>query len=74
MNSACHKHHALIFDLGTPEIDSLVLKIDLIPSQRDDFAMSGAGINLDLSRIDAAPVSHLGGLSFESQWAFPAQG
>ena len=30
--------------------------------------------NLDLSRFCAAPVSHLCGLSFESQGAFPAQG
>lgn len=29
------------------------------------------GVRMDLSRFDSAPVSHLGGLSFESQGAFP---
>jgi hypothetical protein len=29
---------------------------------------------LDLSRIDAAPIAHLRGLSFEGQGAFPTQG
>lgn len=28
---------------------------------------------LDLSRFDAAPSSHLGSLSFEDQGAFPSQ-
>jgi len=28
---------------------------------------------LDLSRFRAAPIAHLGGLSFESQWAFPTE-
>ena len=28
---------------------------------------------MDLSRFDAAPISHLCGLSFESQGAFPAK-
>jgi len=30
-------------------------------------------VTLDLSRFRAAPIAHLGGLSFESQWAFPTE-
>ena len=30
--------------------------------------------NLDLSRFDAAPITHLSYLSFEGQGAFPAEG
>jgi Arm domain-containing DNA-binding protein len=34
---------------------------------------TGIEVELDLSRFDAAPVTHLSGLSFEGQGAFPTQ-
>jgi len=41
--------------------------------ERVRIASGQLTVDLDLSRFDAAPVTHLSGLSFEGQGAFPAQ-
>ena len=45
-------------------------RIDIYPVEIDGVRKL-AFFNMDLSRFSAAPSSHLSGLSFESQGAFP---
>ena len=60
------------YRLGNVEI-TIILTNETAVSEEKRQALEDLAQNcLVLSRFDAAPVSHLCGLSFEGQWAFPA--